>query len=72
MNDLRQLTNVTGDEFNMFTRGSQRLIIRGQGNTIEVSEVMFNDLLNGKYGKFSGHTHPNGFSLEPGPADEPF
>ena len=33
---------------------------------------MYNDLLNGVYGKFSGHTHPFGYLLEPGPADEPF
>ncbi|MCI9036005.1 MAG: hypothetical protein HFJ08_18780 [Lachnospiraceae bacterium] len=73
MNDLWQLTKVTGDEFNMFTRGGRRLIIRGVGNKVTVpNEKMYNDLLNGKYGKFSGHTHPNGYSLEPGPADEPF
>ena len=71
MNDLRQLTNVTGDEFNMFTIGGRRLIIRGQGNQIRVSTEMYEDILNGVYGKFSGHTHP-GISLEPGPADEPF
>lgn len=72
MNDLRQLTNVTGDEFNMFTRGGKRLIIRGKGNQISVSEEMFDDLKKGVYGKFSGHTHPAGHSLEPGPSDEPF
>ena len=72
MNDLRQLTNVTGDEFNMFTKGGKRLIIRGKGNKIEVSEEMLKDLVDGVYGKFSGHTHPHGHSLEPGPADEPF
>lgn len=33
---------------------------------------MYDDLLNGVYRKFSGHTHPFGYSLEPGPADEPF
>lgn len=33
---------------------------------------MYNDLINGVYGKFSGHAHPPGYSLEPGPADEPF
>jgi len=72
MNDLRQLTNVTGDEFNMFTNGGQRLIIRGSGRKIEVSQEMFNDLVNGYYGKFSGHTHPPGYSMEPGPNDSWF
>jgi len=71
MNDLRQLTNVTEDEFNMFTLGGRRLIIRGYKNQIKVSPEMYNELLKGTYGKFSGHTHP-GYSLEPGPADEPF
>ncbi|MBD5134498.1 MAG: hypothetical protein HDT39_00835 [Lachnospiraceae bacterium] len=28
-------------------------------------------VINGKYGKFSGHTHPC-YSLEPGPEDEKF
>ena len=72
MNDLRQLTNVTGDEFNMFTKGGKRLIIRGEGSQIRVSKEMLDDLVKGVYGKFSGHTHPAGHSLEPGPADEPF
>ena len=26
----------------------------------------------GKYGRWSGHTHPTGHSLSPGPADQPF
>ena len=71
MNDLRQLTNVTGDEFDMFTRGGRRLIIRGRGNVVEVSPQMYDDIVSGVYGRFSGHTHP-GYSLEPGPADEKF
>ena len=72
MNDLRQLTNVTGDEFNMFTKSGRRLIIRGSGNTISISKEMYDDLMAGVYGKFSGHTHPPGHSLDPGPADEGF
>lgn len=56
----------------MFTKGGERLIIRGNGNIINVSEEMYNDLINGVYGKFSGHAHPPGYSLEPGSADEPF
>ena len=55
----------------MFTNGSRRLIIRGKGNWIRVSEEMYDDIINGVYGKFSGHTHP-GYSFETGPADEPF
>ena len=72
MNDLRQLTNVTGDEFNMFTNGSRRLIIRGSGREIKVTKKMHNDLITGVYGKFSVHTHPPGYSIEPGPRDGAF
>jgi hypothetical protein len=72
MADLRDIGRVTGDEYNMFTKGGERLIIRGEGSNIRVSEQMYDDLLNGQYGKFSGHTHPPGYSIEPGPADRPF
>jgi hypothetical protein len=33
---------------------------------------MYDELLAGKHGKWSGHTHPPGYSLDPGPADRPF
>ena len=72
MADLRDIGRVTGDEYNMFTKAGERLIIRGEGSNIRVSEEMYADLLNGEYGKFSGHTHPPGYSIEPGPADRPF
>ncbi len=73
MNDLKQLTNHTGDEFSMFTLGSRRTIIRGRGNEIKVPNQEFlDDLYAGKYGKFSGHTHPPGSLIDPGPADRPF
>ena len=66
------LLDVTGDEFNMFTNGSRRLIIRGSGREIKVTKKMKNDLITGVYGKFSGHTHPPGYSIEPGPGDGAF
>ncbi|MEC3874310.1 hypothetical protein [Chryseobacterium salviniae] len=73
MKDLLKLTNVTGDEFNMFTLGSRRLIMRGKNNVIKVPNQQFLDeLTQGKYGKFSGHTHPPGSSITPGPLDRPF
>ena len=73
MKDLLKMTNVTGDEFNMFTKGSERLIIRGEGNIINVPNQQFLDeLTQGKYGKFSGHTHPPGSSITPGSKDRPF
>jgi len=72
MTDLKAITQVTGDEYNMFTLGSQRTIIRGYGNEVSVSPQMYDDLLQGNYGKWSGHTHPPGYSIDPGPADRPF
>ncbi|UEQ78219.1 hypothetical protein [Chryseobacterium arthrosphaerae] len=73
MKDLLKITNVTGDEFNMFTLGSRRLIIRGEGTVIRVPDKQFfEDLTAGRYGKFSGHTHPPGYDVKPGPADRPF
>ncbi len=72
MADLRAISRVTGDEYNMFTLGSRRTIIRGYGNEISVSPGVYKNLLSGKYGKYSGHNHPPGYSVKPGPADRPF
>lgn len=78
MSDLRALSNVTGDEYSVFTRGSQRLVIRGITDSagrpvIQVpDDEMLQALARGDYGKWSGHVHPPGYSLEPGPADRPF
>jgi RHS repeat-associated protein len=72
MAQLRTLTNVTGDEYSMFTLGSQRFVVRGRGSIVDVSPSVHADLLSGKYGRFSGHTHPPGHSLNPGPGDQPF
>lgn len=78
MKDLLRLTNATGDEFNMFTKGGQRLIMRGITNSkgqkvINVpDEQFYDDLIAGKYGKFSGHTHPPGGTVSPGLGDRPF
>lgn len=71
MADLRSIGQVTGDEYSMFTLGSQRTIIRGYGNEISVSSNMLDELLAGKHGKWSGHTHPPGYSITPGPVDRP-
>lgn len=58
MPDLVSLGRVTGDEYSMFTNGGRRL-------------EMYSDLLGGRYGRFSGHTHPPGYSVMPGPQDRP-
>ncbi len=55
--DLAALTAVTGDEFAMFTRGSQRLIIRGNAIEVDIgSEEAL--MLNSKGFRWSLHTHP--------------
>ena len=72
MSDLRAIGQVTGDEYNMFTNRGQRLIVRGSGNTVSVSEDMLNDILAGRYGKYSGHTHPPGYEISPSIGDRNF
>lgn len=72
MEDLRAIGQVTGDEYNLFHKEGQSLVIRGNGSSIEVSPEMHGDLLDGVYGRFEAHTHPPGYSIDPGPADRPF
>ena len=57
LNDLAALTVKTGDEFAMFTRGSQRLIVRGGPTNVNINEVRAIELFKMGY-KWSGHTHP--------------
>lgn len=57
LKDLAALTAKTGDEFAMFTRGSQRMIVRGNANAVNINGRMAQDLYNAGY-KWSGHTHP--------------
>lgn len=44
LNDLAALTAKTGDEFAMFTRGSQRIIIRGNANAVNINGSMAQEL----------------------------
>lgn len=70
MSDLRAIGRVTGDEYSMYTLRAERLVIRGDGNRVVVPDQAFADALkNGAYGKWSGHTHPPGYSSDPGPED---
>lgn len=57
MRDLSAITAETGDEFAMFTKGGERLIIRGNGNSVNVNERRAKELNKQGY-KWSGHTHP--------------
>ena len=64
MSDLRNLTIHTGDEFAMFTRGSQRMIMRGVNGAIPTSMMNVEcATAMAKAGwRFSGHTHTRGFA----------
>lgn len=57
MADLSALTAKTGDEFAMFTKGNERLIIRGNSYRVNISVEMAEILAADGY-KWSGHTHP--------------
>jgi hypothetical protein len=56
MIDLAAFTAVTGVEFAMFTRGSKRLIVRGNEYRVPLSKRDITKLRDGGY-RFSGHTH---------------
>jgi len=69
MRDLRAIGRVTGDEYAMYTLGSRRFVIRGYANEIRVTEVMAAALSAGRYGRWSGHTHPPGFPISASTVD---
>ena len=71
MSDLSALTAFTGDEFAMFTKGKERLILRGNNFMVNVSIENARKL--GKEGyRLSGHTHPGSdtFCLFPSDGDK--
>ncbi len=57
MKDLAALTAETGDEFAMFTKGNERLIVRGNKNSVNIDVSKAKELSAAGY-KWSGHTHP--------------
>lgn len=57
MRDLAAITAQTGDEFAMFTKGGERLVIRGDSNSVNVDIERAKELSKQGY-KWSGHTHP--------------
>ncbi len=57
MTDLAALTAETGVEFAMFTKGGDRLIIRGDSYSVNVDVETAQKLAESGY-KWSGHTHP--------------
>lgn len=69
MTDLSALTAVTGDEFAMFTKGGERLIIRGSSVQVNIDNEAAKELSAKGY-RWSGHTHPgmdyNALQASPG------
>lgn len=71
MADLAALTAETGDEFALFTRKGERLIIRGDSLSVNVTYEKALELRKMGY-KWSGHTHPGNddFVLFPSDGDK--
>lgn len=57
MTDLSALTAHTGVEFAMFTKGGERLIIRGNFKSVNIGVENARLLAEQGY-RWSGHTHP--------------
>jgi hypothetical protein len=57
MLDLSALTAKTGDEFAMFTKAGQRLIVRGNDANVPLTYDSMFELRDKGY-RLSGHTHP--------------
>ena len=70
MTDLAALTAETGDEFALFTCKGERLIIRGDSNSVNVTYEKALELRERGY-RWSGHTHPGNddFVLFPSAGD---
>ncbi|MBR6029181.1 MAG: hypothetical protein IKP40_08815 [Clostridia bacterium] len=57
MTDLAALTAFTGNEFAMFTKGAERMIVRGSAVETPVDINRAGELRDEGY-RWSGHTHP--------------
>ena len=57
MIDLSALTAKTGDEFALFTKQGERLVIRGNGTKVQITLEDAKRLAEQGY-TWSGHTHP--------------
>lgn len=68
MADLSALTAQTGHEFAMFTKGNERLIIRGNSYKVEIHPDDAKILASNGY-KWSGHAHPGIDFLSMQPSD---
>ena len=57
MVDLSAMTAKTGDEFAVFTKGGERLVIRGSNVKVQITVEEARELAAKGY-TWSGHTHP--------------
>lgn len=57
MADLSALTAKTGHEFALFTKGNERLVIRGNAVSVRIDVEQAKMLAQAGY-RWSGHTHP--------------
>ena len=57
MIDLCALTASTGDEFALFTKGNQRMVVRGNSTSVNIDIDKAKEMAHNGY-KWSGHTHP--------------
>ena len=57
MTDLSALTAYTGDEFALFTKGKDRLVIRGNAVSVKIDIEQAKQMAKQGY-RWSGHTHP--------------
>ena len=68
MRDLAALTAYTGNEYAVFTKGGERLVIRGDAYHVEITTEMADELAKAGY-RWSGHTHPGIDFLSTQPSD---
>ena len=68
MSDLAALTAYTGHEFAMFTKGNERLIVRGGKKNVNIDTLEAERLSADGY-RWSGHTHPGIDFLSMQPSD---
>ena len=71
LRDLAALTAKTGDEYALFTRKNQRMIVRGNESMTNITVEMARKMASEGW-KWSGHTHPGTdyFCLFPSEGDK--
>lgn len=70
MRDLAAMTAHENVEFAMFTRRGKRLLVRGERNSVNITEKEARELARQGY-RWSGHTHPGAeyYITSPSPGD---